>query len=395
LMKVCMLTTGFPRFEGDLFGNFVLELVKELEARDVEVEVVAPHEGGLPTAECMDGARVRRFRYFLPRLQCLAYGGGIPANLAASWLARIQVPFFLLAFAVSAMRAAKGADLIHCHWTATGLVAAWANKLHRLPLVLSVRGSDVNVMTNRCARWVNRYVYSVVDRVLAVSEDIAGVLKGVGVGSEKIEIVHNGVDSRFRPMDKGTARSELRLPSDKFLALFVGLLSPVKGVDRLLEAIRLIDDDSLYCVLVGDGPSRVEIEKLAAKENMQGSLHFAGRQSTETIPRWMNAADLLVLPSLSEGRPNVVLEAQACGLAVVATKVGGTPELIRHEETGLLVERDDAPALAKSISRLMHDEKLRDRLGNEGRRQLQESGLTWEASAARVESIYQELLEAA
>ena len=390
-----MLTTGFPRFEGDLFGNFVLELVKELRSKNVEVEVVAPHEAGLPTTERMNGVSVRRFRYFLPALQCVAYGGGIPANIAASWLARIQVPFFLLAFVWSAMRAAKGADLVHCHWTATGWVAICANKLHRLPLVLSVRGSDINVMTNRFARRVNKHVYGVVDRVLAVSEDIAGVLKSVGVASEKIEIVHNGVDSRFKPRDKATSRSALDLPTDKFLALFVGLISPVKGVDRLVRAVRLIDDDSLYCVLVGDGPSRVEMEKLAAKENIQASLHFVGRQSTETIPMWMNAADLLVLPSLSEGRPNVVLEAQACGTAVVATNVGGTPELIRHEETGLLVEKDDVPALAEGIARLMHDEELRERLSQEGRLQIQESGLTWSASAARVESIYQELLEAA
>ncbi len=394
-MKVCMLTTGFPRFEGDLFGNFVMELVKELRSRNVEVEVVAPHEAGLPTVEYMNGVRIRRFRYFLPRFQCLAYGGGIPANISASWLARLQVPFFLLAFVLSATRAAKGSDLIHCHWTATGLVAVWANMVHRLPVVLSVRGSDINVMTNSFARKVNKYVYGVVDRVLAVSEDIAGVLKGVGVGREKIKIVHNGVDARFKPHDKATSRSALRLPTDKFLTLFVGLMSPVKGVDRLVQAVRLIEDNSLYCVLVGDGPSRIEIEKLAEKENIQASLHFAGRQSTETIPIWMSAADILVLPSLSEGRPNVVLEAQACGTAVVATKVGGTPELIRHEETGLLVEKDDVPALAASIARLMHDERLRKRLGQEGRRQIQASGLTWSASAAKVESIYQELLEAA
>ena len=98
-LRVCMLTTGFPRFQGDLFGTFVLELAQELAAGAAAVEVLAPHAGGLPTSERFGQVEIRRFRYFCPASrQAVAYGGGIPTNLRTSWAARLQVPFFLLGF---------------------------------------------------------------------------------------------------------------------------------------------------------------------------------------------------------------------------------------------------------------------------------------------------------
>ena len=112
---------------------------------------------------------------------------------------------------LSATRAAKGSDLIHCHWTATGLVADLGK--HGSPFTCRTVGARVRHKRydkQTSPERVNKYVYGVVDRVLAVSEDIAGVLKGVGVGREKIKIVHNGVDARFKPHDKATSRSALR-----------------------------------------------------------------------------------------------------------------------------------------------------------------------------------------
>ncbi len=394
-MKVCMLTTGFPRFEGDLFGGFVLELIRELRSKRIDVAVVAPHEHGLRTVDFVHGVEVRRFRYFLPRFQRLAYGGGIPANLGSSWLARFQVPFFLFAFLFAALRACRDSDIVHCHWTITGLIAIWATKRRRLPLVVSVRGSDINLMASGFMRCINKYVYGGVDCVLAVSDDISRKLQAADVERSKIEIVYNGVDKRFKPIKRKTSRRVLGLPQDGFLVLYVGLMSPIKGVDRLLRAVQLIDDDSLYCAIVGDGPSRIDMEALASRSKMRARFLFAGAQSTDTIPIWMNAADVFVLPSLSEGRPNVVLEAQACGVPVVATNVGGTPELITNEETGLLVEKDNARALADSIRRLMDSESLRVRLGQQARRHIQEDGLTWSSCAEKVSVIYQSLLEIA
>jgi len=392
-MKVCMLTTGFPRFKGDLFGNFILELAKELKAQEVEVEIVAPHEGGLPRREIMEGVQIRRFRYLLPASwQRVAYGGGIPTNIKTSWIARLQVPLFLFGFWLAAVRAVRHCHLVHCHWTISGLAAYLATRLHPRPLVLSVRGSDIHLLEGGLMRRLNRRIYQWMDVVIAVSEDIAGKLEQAGVPGEKIGVVYNGVDERFQPHDREGMRRRLGLPQGRFIVLFVGLLVPVKGVDVLLEAVKIIDDERLLCVLVGDGSLKESLRQQAELAGLGDGVLFAGRRSSEEIPVWMNAADVLVLPSLSEGRPNVVLEAQACGLPVVATRVGGTPELIHDGETGLLVESGDPQALARGIGELMRDEQRRRLLGCAGRKRILKEGLTWETSAHRMKEIYQELL---
>ena len=390
---VCMLTTGFPRFEGDLFGSFILELGRRLVADGVTVSVVAPHAAGLPRCERFAGVLVNRFRYFLPsRWQQVAYGGGIPANMSRLSV-RLQIPAFLLGFWCAGMRRTRRAAVVHCHWTISGFVAYWATRLSRRPLVLSVRGSDIMRLEKGLMGWVNRRTYRWMDRIIAVSEDIAERLRAAGVDGEKIRVVYNGVDERFQPRDRSQMRRRLSLPQDRLQILFVGLLAPVKGLDILIEALRLVGDGEADCLLVGTGPLEEQLRRAAAAAGIAERVRFVGPQPSGEIPAWLNAADLLVLPSLSEGRPNVVVEAQACGLPVLATRVGGTPELIEHGETGLLVESGDPEALAAGLSRLLCDAGLRQRLGRLGRERLAAQGLTWEASAVRIRAIYDELLE--
>ena len=393
-LRVCMLTTGFPRFAGDLFGTFVLELAQELAAVAFAVEVLAPHAGGLPTDERFGQVEIRRFRYFWPASrQVVAYGGGIPTNLRTSWAARLQVPFFLLGFWWRAIARVRRARVVHCHWTITGLVAYLATRLWRRPLVLSVRGSDIHLVDKGLLALLHRRIYGWMDIVVAVSEDIAEKLAQSGVPRKKIRVVANGVDRRFQPGDRAEARRRFELPATECIALFVGLLVPVKGLEVLLEAVAGLDGEKPLCLLVGEGPLQPELERVANARGIADRLRFVGRRPSDEIPAWMAAADMLVLPSYSEGRPNVVLEAQACGLPVVATRVGGTPELVRDGATGLLVASGDAQGLAAAVGRLQRDEALRQTLGQAGRAQARE--MTWTASAEQMTAIYRELLEAA
>ena len=390
-LRICMLTTGFPRFQGDLFGTFVLELARELVRGDVTVEILAPHAGGLPRHERFGAVDVRRFRYCWPASrQTVAYGGGIPTNLRKSWAARLQLPLFIAGFCWSALGRVRRAQVIHCHWTITGLVAYLATRLWRRPLVLSVRGSDIHLVDRGLGAALYRRIYGCMGAVVAVSEDIGSKLDEYGVPRDKIKVVPNGVDSRFQPGDRAAARREFDLPTQGRVVLFVGLLVPVKGLELLVEALSLLEGEKPLCLLVGSGPQQASLEQKAAELGLADCLRFVGRRSSDEIPRWMAAADLLVLPSLSEGRPNVVLEAQACGLPVVATRVGGTPELINDGETGLLVDSGDARSLALAIARLLADGDLRSALGRAGREQAQR--LTWTANATQMIALYRQLL---
>ncbi len=387
-MKVCVLTTGFPRFAGDLFGSFVLELCRALVAQGVVLEVVAPHAGGLPRREQVGGISIRRFSYLFPASwQRVAYGGGIPTNLKQSWVARLQVPLFLAGFWWRAWQSSRPAELIHCHWTICGLIGYLAAP-RGCPVVLSVRGSDIHLLEGKWMSRLNRWIYRRMEMLIAVSQDIAVKLEQAGVAKEKIRVVYNGVDSRFIPRDQHAARAELGLPDQAFILLFVGFLVPVKGVEVLLAALERLGDTQWYCALVGGGPLETDLK--AQARGLGSRVLFAGVQPTERIPRWMNAADVLVLPSFSEGRPNVVLEAQASGLPVIATRVGGTPELIRDGQTGLLVDSGDPEQLAQAIARLQQDRQGRCQLAWAGRQSAQ--AYTWEASALEVRGIYDQLL---
>lgn len=387
-LDVCLLTTGFPRCEGDLFGAFVLELARALQRQGLRVGVLAPHDRGAARQERVDGVRVWRFRYFVPRWQRLAYGGGMPTNLRRSWLARAQVPLFLAAFCLRAVGLARRSRVLHCHWIASGLVGWLATRLVRRPVVLTVRGSDFHLAASAVGRRANRFLCARMAAVLAVSADLAQRLVAAGTPADRVQVVENGVDGRFCPGDRAQARRQLGLPPEGTIALFVGLLVPVKGLDTLLDALARMADRGCRLVLVGEGPSRAPLEAQAAALGLLARVRFAGQRPAGEIPRWLVAANLLVLPSLSEGRPNVVLEAHACGLPVVATAVGGTPELVTHGEDGLLVPAADAVALAAALDELVADGERRRALGAAGRRRILASGLTWAASAQKTRAVY-------
>jgi len=391
-MRVCALTTGYPRFAGDVFGTFVREQVHALGRRGHEMRVVAPHAAGLARRETSEDVEVRRFRYAFPAaLERVAYGGGIPSNLKASWLSRLGVPAFLTGFAAGALGATRGCDVIHCHWTITGLVGRLCAAAAGSPTVLTVRGSDVHLMTSPALSGLHEWIYRHTDAIVAVSRDLKGQLVSRGVPADKVEVIPNGVDSRFCPGDQAEARRRLDLPEAGALLGFVGLLVPVKGLDVLLDAMARLDGPAAHCVLVGDGPERQALEARARALGLGARLHFAGQRPAGEIPDWLNAFDALVLPSRSEGRPNVVLEAMSSGLPVVATRVGGTPELVRPGDTGWLVEPEDPAALAAALGELLGLADLGRGMGARGREVIVSEGLTWEANARRTEELYSRL----
>jgi glycosyltransferase involved in cell wall biosynthesis len=287
---------------------------------------------------------------------------------------------------------ASRSRVLHCQWTISGLVGYLATLWIRRPVVLTVRGSDFHLSKSGVGAIINRFIYRRMASVLLVSEDLSRQIVASGVSARRLHVVTNGVDERFHPEDATASRAELGLPATGVIALFVGLLVPVKGLDFLLDALQQLTDLPLTCFMVGDGPLRGHLDGRVRDGGLQGHVHFVGRRSAMEIPRWMTAADLLVLPSLSEGRPNVVLEAQACALPVIATAVGGTPELVEDGVHGLLVAPGDETALADALRRLVTDGALRKRLGRAGRERIDNGGFTWDATAARTRQIYDDVL---
>jgi glycosyltransferase involved in cell wall biosynthesis len=332
-MKVCVLTTSYPRFAGDAAGAFVADSVEHLRARGVEVRVVSPQS----------------FPHF-----GIAYGSGIAGNLrAAPWKAAL-VPAMFGAFAREARRAAGGSDVVHAHWLSAGVAALATGK----PFVLQLWGTDVELARRAAglARQVVRRAALVVCASSALATD-ARLL-----GARDVRVVPNGVDL---PAEAGE-------PDEPPHVLYVGRLSAEKGVLELLAAA-----DGLPRVIVGDGPLRGRVPDAT------------GMVRRHELSAYYRRAAVVCVPSRREGFGVVCLEAMAHGRPVVASATGGLLDLVDDGVTGVLVPPRDVAALREALRRLLADEELRARLGAAGRERARER-FSWDVVAPELTKAYED-----
>ncbi|KIX13289.1 glycosyltransferase [Dethiosulfatarculus sandiegensis] len=235
-----------------------------------------------------------------------------------------------------------------------GYAALLAAQRLGIPLTLKVHGSDVLKLGQDPARKALLHkTITQAQALIAVSRHLKETLVEMGASEDKIQVVGNGVNSElFHPADRLEIKKKLNLDPSRRLALFVGNLDPVKGITYALKA--LAQTPELDLVLVGQGPLLASLRAEAAELGISQRVTFALAKPHETVARYMQACDFLLLPSLSEGEPNVVLEALSTGRPVVASRVGGVPALMRDQEQGFLVEPENADELAKAFKMLLN-----------------------------------------
>jgi glycosyltransferase involved in cell wall biosynthesis len=346
----------------------------------------------------MDALSVRRFSYFWPpKLQKLAYGGMLPNLKRNRWLWG-QVPFFLAAEFFAAWRLVRryDIDVIHAHWVVPqGLVGAALSMVTGKPVVVTAHGGDVygakGGIKDALKRWALRHT----KRITAVSRDLASSIDRLMGGPVGVDVISMGVDTeRFqpRPPDPELRKSLGEGP----IILFVGRLAEKKGVRYLLDAMPgvLSQAPDATLVIVGDGPLRDELEQQARDLSITHRVRFLGAKRPEDLPAYYNTADVFVGPSIvAEGGDTesfglVFAEAMACGCPVVASNVGGISDLVRNEETGLLVPQKDPGALALAICRLLADDTLRARLTRSALKHV-EGSLSHESVAMKYDAVLQ------
>jgi sugar transferase (PEP-CTERM/EpsH1 system associated) len=261
-------------------------------------------------------------------------------------------------------------------------------------------GLDVHDLdgTRRKYRWIRRLYRPLVHRYVPLSRQLGDYLsRQVGVADEKIRLICNGVDiERFRPGQQKQRDSILPhgfADPDSIVIGSVGRLEPVKDQLTLVRAfielcLRRPQDARLRLLLIGGGSLRQELESLVAQGDIGKRVWLAG--SVENVPQLLHAMDVFVLPSLAEGISNTILEAMACGLPVVATRVGGNEELVVEGETGFLVPRADPGAMAETLLHYLDDDSLRDRHGAAARRRV-EKNFSIHGMVNRYLEVYDEL----
>jgi L-malate glycosyltransferase len=302
----------------------------------------------------------------------------------------LRLPGRIAAFARS-----RGSRLIHCHQYTPWFYGILA-RLFRpsLRVIFTTHGRSYPDLPSPKRRTFNACMGPLTDRITAVSPATAEALCQVeGFPRLRVEVVYNGVrDDALRAAgDRPALRAALDLPPDAFCFALACRFDPVKGLDGLIRALRRVVDQcpAARLVLIGDGELRSGLEALIRGLDLGGHVLLPGFRSD--VPRWLGAADAFVLSSLDEGTSVSLLEAMAAGLPCIATRVGGNPLVVRHGETGLLVEPRDEAALAAAMLRLARDPVLRQEMGRKGRQRFQER-FAWNGMLDRYAQMYRETL---
>ncbi len=375
-MRITVLASSYPRFEGDGTAPFVQSIAEHQARQGHDVAVLAPHD---PAVQSPHGCPVPvyRFRYApFDDWHIMGHGRSLVGDNRLRRAAYLLLPFFVLTQFWAALRTAQRqhAEIIHAHWVIpNGLAAAWAASILRIPLVVSLHGSDVFLarrrrLFGRVAGWVLKRAAV----VTACGDHLRQAALDLGAAPEQVHLIPWGADAdRFHPHVSALSRSEFGLSADDKVLVSLGRLVPKKGFDILVRALPALlrTHRQVKLLIGGEGRQRDELAKLAAAHGVQRQVVLPGRISWHDVAAFLAIGDVFVLPSIVDaagnvdGLPTVLLEAMALSIPVVATKIGGVPMVIEHGVNGLLVPSGDVEQLGQAISSILADEALRARLG--------------------------------
>lgn len=374
--KVLVLTSTFPRWDGDTCPMFVADLCQGL-AKTMDVTVLAPGARGAAPRETRDGYTVRRFRYSWPaRTQRLADGAILP-NIRRNPLLLAQVPPFVLAQMWAAWRLMRRErfDAIHAHWAVPqGLVASLLKRRYGVPVITTTHGGDIYALRAGAALRAKRFALKTSDRITAVSAGLKAEVVALGVDERRVDVLPMGVDTRRFTPEAFSLAIRARLNPLGPVILFVGRLVEKKGARYLLEAMPGIvaEHPDARLALVGDGPEQATLERLTRDLGIEANVAFLGAVPNAELPAYYASSDVFVGPSVVETNGDtesfgvVFAEAMASGCPVVATDVGGVADVTGHGEYARLVPQRDAAAIAQAVIALLGDRAMHARVRDRG-----------------------------
>jgi teichuronic acid biosynthesis glycosyltransferase TuaC len=283
-------------------------------------------------------------------------------------------------------------DVINALWLYPDAVAAaHMGKELGIPMVPAALGCDVNRMLNESDK--RDQIVSMLknaERIISVSDGLRDGMVAEGVLKDRVSTISNGVNTDlFFPREKSLERSRHGLPPNKKIAVYVGRLAEEKGLTTLVAAAGLISakrQDFLLCI-VGDGPQMDELRAQTAALGVSETINFIGHQNHEAIASWLGACDVFCLPSIREGCPNVVIEALSSGRPVVASRVGGIPDMVKPY-AGALVEPAQPVTLAEALNQALDQNWDTEAIANS----VNEN--TWRATAEVYLSVYKDAVSA-
>ncbi len=353
-LKICVIGSTYPRHEGDYAVPWLRESVRRLMQRGHSVTVLAPAYRG-QASHTLDGVPVHRFRYAPKAWESLTHEQGAPNKLGNPFMQLLGIPYVAFG-ALAAVRLAlrEQFDVIHSHWPFPhGAIAAAARKFGDAPVVANCHGAEFALARRK--QWIRPLLKAALvgaDQIICNSSSTARDVKDLS-GCESFVIPYGTTV-------EAKASADPAKTSDVSRILFTGRLIQRKGVEYLIRAmVPILLRRKAVLTITGDGDQRAGLEKLTGELGLNDSVQFLGFVDNATLDRAYSECDVYVNPSIIDDRGDTEglgvgpIEAFAHSKPVVASAVGGIPDVVKHRETGLLVPEKSAERLAESILELL------------------------------------------
>ncbi|MBR6316814.1 MAG: glycosyltransferase [Fibrobacter sp.] len=398
VQKVLVIGSVYPRFHEDAEVPWLRTSIAHLKKAGLDIQVLAPAYKGLKSHE-IDGIQVNRFRYAPANWEMLTHEEGAPSKMASKpWLQLLAIPYIISGFfkCIKICRKFKP-DIIHAHWPFPhAYIALGAAKLFRIPLVLNFHGAELLLIRKK--KWVKpllKFAIGQAQAVFANSSFTASKIKALR--DVTVEWSPYGTTLPCLPREGG----DLPLPhliNGKFKILFVGRHIERKGIRYLIEAAKYLPRDQFEIRIVGVGDLTEELKKLASESATPNSAEiiFTGKLSPEALANEYRTANVFTLPAIvdskgdTEGLGVVLIEAMELGLPIVASNVGGIPDVVVDGVSGILVPEKDPQALASAYKRLAAEPELVKQLLAGSRKRIAEC-FTWDGIIERQIAVYNKL----
>jgi len=396
-LRILFLTQTYPRFDEDTSGPFIRDLARGLVGHGDEVTVLTPHAEGVKRGWDDGGVEVLSFRYAPESWEVLGYSRSLSADETVRLGAGLVTPLFLGAAMAASRRlvSRRRFDLLHAHWVVpNGLVGALMART--VPLAIGLHGSDVFMAEKPLVRATVGRALAQASLLTGCSPELVDRVCALGFPRDRSEVIPYGVDVQsFSPgsIAEDSWRRRLGIPPGALVMLSVGRMVTKKGYHVLLDALPelLAAHPDAHVILAGSGDRLDEFR--ARVTPLTNRVHLPGIVMRDTLPSLYRESDIFVLPAVHDrkgnvdGLPNVILEAMATGLPIVASGVSGIPLAVTDGDNGLLVQEQDQAALGRALDALLTDTEQRRRMGKSSReRAVREH--TWEVISGRYRAAY-------
>ena len=425
VQKVLVIGSVYPRFHEDAEVPWLRTSIAHLKKAGLDIQVLAPAYKGLKSHE-IDGVKVNRFRYAPAKWEFLTHEEGAPSKMANKpWLQLLAIPYIISGFfkCIKICRKFKP-DIIHAHWPFPhAYIALGAAKLFRIPLVLNFHGAELLLIRKK--KWVKpllKFAIGQAQAVFANSSFTAGKIKAL----RKVEVEWSPYGTTLESREISAEPTQAPHPiNGKFKILFVGRHIERKGICYLIEAAKYLPRDKFEIRIVGVGDLTDKLKELAAqvdalapaglrhdegvatqvdalapaglRHDSPAEIVFTGKLSPEALTSEYKNANVFTLPAIvdskgdTEGLGVVLIEAMELGLPIVASDVGGIPDVVVDGVSGILVPEKDPQALANAFKRLQSEPALVQKLLEGSRKRISEC-FTWDGIIERQIAAYKKII---